>query len=242
MPTIFAAIVTLSTIAAPSAGPEAPRYFTDCPHRTGAAATVIVPASAQIKTAAGGLKVGDELAVLAPDGSCAGAAVWSGEGIAVTVWEDDPFTPVLEGLLPGDPLEFAAYDASAGVAYETVSVDYDRTYASEGVYTRGDLYVLNSDGVGIEEGLGEGAFALEQNYPNPVRSETTVAFSLETAGDVRLEVYDALGRLVAVPAVGDYGPGRHTAYLDAANMAPGVYVCRLTVDGTAQQRAFTVAR
>lgn len=48
------------------------------------------------------------------------------------------------------------------------------------------------------------SFALAQSYPNPARGETTIAFALPEACDVRLTVYDLAGRLVATPASGLY--------------------------------------
>jgi hypothetical protein len=42
--------------------------------------------------------------------------------------------------------------------------------------------------------------SLRQNAPNPFLSSTSIAFSLEQAGNVRLCVYDAMGRLVRVLA------------------------------------------
>ena len=41
------------------------------------------------------------------------------------------------------------------------------------------------------------SFALGQNFPNPFRAQTTVPFVLSTASDVRLALFDPLGRRVA---------------------------------------------
>ncbi|MDB5235379.1 MAG: hypothetical protein JWR44_2372 [Hymenobacter sp.] len=40
-------------------------------------------------------------------------------------------------------------------------------------------------------------FVLEQNHPNPFAGETTVPFTLPFAADVRLDLFDLLGRKVA---------------------------------------------
>ncbi len=44
------------------------------------------------------------------------------------------------------------------------------------------------------------AFALEANYPNPFNPVTVIPFSVPEQSHVRLEVYDILGRRVAVLA------------------------------------------
>jgi hypothetical protein len=64
-------------------------------------------------------------------------------------------------------------------------------------------------------------------YPNPATDAVTVAADLATAGPVRLDLLDGLGRSVrheifAAPA----GPLRQT--LDLRDLAPGFYVLRLT--------------
>ncbi len=72
-----------------------------------------------------------------------------------------------------------------------------------------------------------GEVALEEAYPNPFVSATTVAYALPAAGEVRLAVYDVLGRQVAVLVEGTVEAGQHTARLDAAGLAAGTYLVRL---------------
>ena len=70
-------------------------------------------------------------------------------------------------------------------------------------------------------------FGLQQNYPNPFNPATAVRYSLERASRVRLSVYDRAGREVAVLAEGIQAAGEHTAVFSGANLASGVYFCRL---------------
>ena len=77
----------------------------------------------------------------------------------------------------------------------------------------------------------EASFGLTA-YPNPSAGRTTVAFTVEAAGAVRLSVHDALGREVAVLVDGALAEGRHEAVLDAGALPAGVYLVRLaTSDG-----------
>jgi len=87
------------------------------------------------------------------------------------------------------------------------------------------------------------AFALAQSYPNPARREATITFALPEACDVRLEVYDLAGRLVATPAAGPYGEGVYDVVwrLDDAKMPPGVYVYALRAGPYAAARKLVVA-
>lgn len=231
------------THTAATGAPAAPQHFTACPHRTGASAVVIVPTTARVSIPSGPLSVGDEIAVVAPDGTCAGVGVWSGSGLAVTVWEDDPFTPERDGLLPGDPLAFSAYDASEGVAHALAKVGFEQAYGEGGRYSRDALFVVTTTQASPSvEGPAPDVFALGQSYPNPTRGRAAVPFSLDQRGPATVEVFDALGRLVARPLDGELGAGAHEAALDVSGLAPGLYVYRLTAGGQVRQRSLTVAR
>jgi hypothetical protein len=82
--------------------------------------------------------------------------------------------------------------------------------------------------------LGEtpGEFALEQNYPNPFNPATVFRYHLPVESDVRLEVYDVNGSLIAsllherqragVQEVKWYG-----ADAEGVQIASGVYFARL---------------
>lgn len=72
------------------------------------------------------------------------------------------------------------------------------------------------------------------NYPNPFRARTTLEFTLPKRRDVRLVVYDVLGRRVRTLVDRSYDAGRHTARWDGRNdtgqaVASGIYLGRLEV-------------
>ncbi len=69
-------------------------------------------------------------------------------------------------------------------------------------------------------------------YPNPTSGRTQLPFSLTKPAVVSLAVFDNVGRRVAQLIDGEARPaGPGGAELDAARLAPGLYTCRLTVDG-----------
>jgi hypothetical protein len=71
-------------------------------------------------------------------------------------------------------------------------------------------------------------FSLAQNYPNPFNPATQISFGIAAAGQVRLVVYDQLGREVATLVDGVLSAGQHAAAFNAAGLASGVYFARLT--------------
>ena len=78
--------------------------------------------------------------------------------------------------------------------------------------------------------------------PNPAAVAVAVQYQLAASSGVRLTVHDALGRVVAVVALGARGAGAHEASVDASAWAPGVYVVRLDTPEAAVSRTLTVAR
>jgi hypothetical protein len=73
-------------------------------------------------------------------------------------------------------------------------------------------------------------FSLSANYPNPFRTSTEIRFGLPQAAEVSLEVYDLLGRRVAVLASERMQAGFHRVHLNGAELSSGVYVYRLVAD------------
>ncbi len=71
-------------------------------------------------------------------------------------------------------------------------------------------------------------FRLAQNFPNPFNPTTEIKFSLPQAGSVRLEVFNLLGESVATLLDEVKSAGGHQVHFDAAGLASGVYVYRLT--------------
>ena len=71
-------------------------------------------------------------------------------------------------------------------------------------------------------------FTLEQNYPNPFNPKTVVSCQLPVASDVRLVVYDLLGREVAVLMDEHKEAGTYRMMFDASMLSTGVYFYRMT--------------
>jgi len=80
------------------------------------------------------------------------------------------------------------------------------------------------------------SFVLQQNYPNPFNPSTTIRFELPVDAKVRLEVFDMLGRRVAVLADDDFRSGHHSVTFNAGNLASGLYLYRLHTPGFTESR------
>ncbi len=87
--------------------------------------------------------------------------------------------------------------------------------------------------VAIEEEPGElpSGFSLAKNYPNPFNASTTIQFKVPSEAQVRLTVFDAVGRKVSVLTDRVYPPGEYDLNWNANNFASGVYFYRMESDG-----------
>ena len=80
-------------------------------------------------------------------------------------------------------------------------------------------------------------FALERIEPNPTRDVWVVRFSVPSSGQVRLEVFDILGRRMMSRDLAALGAGRHQVRLDeVGSLSDGAYLLRLTADGQTASR------
>jgi len=71
------------------------------------------------------------------------------------------------------------------------------------------------------------AFALKQNYPNPFNPVTVIRYQLPEAGNVRLEVFDIMGRRVETLVEEQKQPGYYEVTFDASDLSSGTYIYRI---------------
>lgn len=70
-------------------------------------------------------------------------------------------------------------------------------------------------------------FALDQNYPNPWNSSTTIRYSLPYSSFVTLSVYNTLGQQVAQLVAEQQSAGYYQVVFHGSGLASGVYLYRL---------------
>jgi hypothetical protein len=80
------------------------------------------------------------------------------------------------------------------------------------------------------------------NYPNPFNGETILRFHVGARTDVKLGVFDMLGRRVAVLVDEIMEAGVYSVRFDAANLASGFYLCRLTSGSISETRRMVLMR
>jgi hypothetical protein len=128
------------------------------------------------------------------------------------------------------------------------------TYAEEIAYLKGwvasrltwlDANFRTTDVTGRQDVTGAGDTPgprLFQNYPNPFNPTTSIRYHLSAASNVRLAVYDLLGREVAMLVNEVKAPGSYSARFDAAGLAAGVYLCRMTAGEFTRTRTMLLVK
>ncbi|MCC6350179.1 MAG: FG-GAP repeat protein [Candidatus Eisenbacteria bacterium] len=93
----------------------------------------------------------------------------------------------------------------------------------------------------VADGRRPAELLLADVRPNPMRTSTSVVFSLSKPGPVSLSVHDVMGRRVRVLSRGDLGAGEHRIAWDGAGddgraVSAGIYIVRLEAEGRALSR------
>lgn len=70
-------------------------------------------------------------------------------------------------------------------------------------------------------------FKLYQNFPNPFNPVTEIRFDLPENSNVKLLLYDGLGKLVNTIINSEVSAGSHKYYIDGTGLSTGVYFVKL---------------
>jgi hypothetical protein len=100
--------------------------------------------------------------------------------------------------------------------------------------------LLGSSALGISQVGSNGDLRLA-NYPNPFIGSTTIAYTLPVSGEVTLEIRDMPGSIVQTPVSStEQQAGDYKLLLDAATLAPGVYMATLKLAAGGRQMVRTI--
>ncbi len=70
-------------------------------------------------------------------------------------------------------------------------------------------------------------FSLSQNYPNPFNPSTTISFAVPYNSDVRITLYNILGKAVEEIVNRNYDAGYHSIKFNATGLASGIYFYKI---------------
>ena len=81
--------------------------------------------------------------------------------------------------------------------------------------------------VGVGDEIIPLVFALHPNYPNPFNPTTNIQFTIPEQADVKLRIYNVLGRQVDVLVNETLPVGHHKILWNPKNLSSGVYFYKL---------------
>ena len=94
----------------------------------------------------------------------------------------------------------------------------------------------------VEADVNPATFSLEQNYPNPFNPSTRISFSIPSAENVTVKLYDLTGKEVATVVDSRMDAGRHEVTLRAEGLASGVYMFKLTAGAFTSTKKLSVLK
>jgi hypothetical protein len=110
--------------------------------------------------------------------------------------------------------------------------------------TWGTAYLGSELVVGVKDRPATVAnrFSLAQNYPNPFNPSTKISYTLRSNGNVRLAVYDVMGREVVVLVDGVQSAGSHEVAFSGAGLPSGVYFYKLQTANEVMTKKMALVR
>ncbi|MDL1893845.1 DUF1028 domain-containing protein [Sphingobacteriales bacterium CHB3] len=129
------------------------------------------------------------------------------------------------------PLTVGTDTISARVVSGTDSVD---------IFWKRVVHYLSPTSVANENHLVPGEIILLQNYPNPFNPTTIIEYGLPRDMNVRLIIYDVLGRTIQNIVNGHQQSGFHRVAVDMTGISAGIYVYRLEAEGVSRSRKLVV--
>jgi hypothetical protein len=125
---------------------------------------------------------------------------------------------------------------SFGFGIEGIHNDYPGYDTREDVLDAALAFL--SSAVGIDDNSNFPiTFEIKQNYPNPFNPTTNISFIVPIDAEVKISVYDILGRLIDTPLDKFVTAGEHNITWDGSNFSSGIYFYRLeTSDVTTTKR------
>jgi hypothetical protein len=119
-------------------------------------------------------------------------------------------------------------------------------YVYAGTYSNNIWKRSYQDLIGIQK-LSEAvpsAYSLSQNYPNPFNPMTNVKFSIVKSGNVKMIVYDIMGREIQTLVNERLQAGTYETAFDANRnvLTSGIYFCTFSTEGFSKTIKMTLVK
>jgi subtilisin-like proprotein convertase family protein len=160
----------------------------------------------------------------------------SGANYVNTTFDDDAAVSIKNGAppytgsyRPEDPLSVFNNHSMHGIWKLRI---YNNSTTLTGQLVSWSLSINYFNPIGITANNIPVITGLSQNYPNPFNPATKISFSLEKQYDVKLAVYDMIGREVSILVNDRMNPGQYNFNFNSGVLSSGVYFYTLYLNGS----------
>jgi hypothetical protein len=165
----------------------------------------------------------------------------SGDNFINTVLNDSGTTPIASGVapftgtfIPSSPL--SGFNGLNPDGYWKLVLT-DSAAGDTGLLTGWCIQITRTCPIGgIQTIEIPNYYSLGQNYPNPFNPATVIKFTLPESQNVKLVVFDILGREVKTLVNEVRSPGVYEVNFDASGLSSGIYFYRLITDNFTDTR------
>jgi photosystem II stability/assembly factor-like uncharacterized protein len=119
-------------------------------------------------------------------------------------------------------------------------VSYYTPKATAGIWRRPISELTDIQNINIGELIT--SYHLAQNYPNPFNPTTLIEYEIPTYSNVRIEVFDAIGREIETLLNKEQAPGNYRITFDAATLSSGIYFYTITANNFYQTKKMILLR
>lgn len=127
--------------------------------------------------------------------------------------------------------------ASEGLIHEATYLNTGPSNVGFGLTTADEMFITYYHYTLTDPTISTGTETLPSVFghaavmPNPFEYSLVFELDLEKSGEVSAAIFDLSGKLVAAPFEENLAQGRHTLTWPSAELAPGMYILQLFVDG-----------
>lgn len=171
-----------------------------------------------------------------------------GEDVELAAGSDPDGSPSYQFVFPANGLQGTFKIDSCCVAPANVNSFTDVTTAIFYMTTTPGTITLNGSAVKeLETGIIPQDYSLDQNYPNPFNAGTVIRFAQPIDGNVKIDVFNILGRKVRTLVNEFRVAGTHQTDWDGLSddgvqVATGVYFYRITTDAFSSTRKMVLLK
>ncbi|OYD17140.1 hypothetical protein CH333_01885, partial [candidate division WOR-3 bacterium JGI_Cruoil_03_44_89] len=160
---------------------------------------------------------------------------------------------------PSDDGHLLSLDLADGTAWDSTSVTLQLPFSTDTLPSGYYLLWVSTNGTSSpcktlkinqppstyvdETAFGKDIFTKMHIFPNPSRGNIRIEYTLSRAGEIDMGIYNVIGQRVTELISAHMKKGRHTLSWNGRDYknrrcAPGVYFCRLDVDGKCVNKRF----